>query len=113
MRTHTGLGTSKHLKEGAAAVLLLDGTLRLNTSLASLLSLGDSRALSAATGGGAADASIAAGGAAEEVNLLSCAAAVTCGGAGEPSTLDGTAHISRLVPFADSSGMQKLQFAPQ
>jgi len=117
-------GISEHLSQGAAAVLLLDGTLRLKSSFASHLSLGDSRVLSAVGGGanshmGKRNVSTTAGVSAE-VNLVSCAAAVTCGGAGEPSTLDGTGLVSRLVPFtaadsngSDSNGEHQVQFAPR
>ena len=86
-------------------MLLLDGTITLGKSLAHLMNLDDSGAPGAA-GSGANS---------EGVNLLSCAAAVTCGGAGEPSTPDGTSHVSRLVPFtaADSKGEHHVQFEPK
>jgi hypothetical protein len=69
----------KQLAADAAAVLLLDGSLRLG---------------SAPETGGAGDLKVGA-----------CAAAVACGGAGEPSSVDGTALVSRLVPLpADRHG---------
>lgn len=102
------VGTSApKLGPKAAAVLLLDGTLTLSRSLATLLNLDSSGAQTAAAdGGGANDDRTGA-------TLVSCAAAVTCGGPGEPSTLDGTANVSRLVPYAaaDSNGLQQIQFA--
>jgi hypothetical protein len=63
------------------------------------------------------DGSGAAGSSAnnKDMPLVSCAAAVTCGGAGEPSTLDGTAYVSRLVPYtaADANGEHQVQFEPE
>jgi len=90
-------------------VLLLDGTLTLSRSLATLLNLDSSGAQTAAGDGGGANDDRPG------VDLLSVAAAVTCGGPGEPSTLDGTANVSRLVPYAaaDANGLHQIQFAPR
>lgn len=112
--------TSKDLIPDAAAVLLLDGTLRLNRSLASLLNNNKPKAQPAVVGGGpnnkahllgVDEASTGDAG----LKLVSCAAAATCGGPGEPSSVDGTATVSRLVPFAPvgSKELQQVQFAPR
>lgn len=101
-------------------MLLLDGTLQLNRSRASLLNNNKPKAQAAVVGGGPSNEARVLG--VDEAStgdaglkLVSCAAAVTCGGPGEPSSVDGTATVSRLVPFAPvgSKELQEVQFTPR
>ena len=100
---------------------MLDGTLRLKSSLALFLRSGDNGA-QPALGSGAGnhddegyvdETGASTGPSGEDLHLVSCAAAVTCGGPEEASSIDGTANVSRLVPFntaGDANGLQQVRF---